>query len=144
MSSSSARSTEGCFAGSSRNHFHQPIAQKKPSDPKIQKLARQPIPAMSATANGGARAPPNRVPMKVMPCARPRSLTGNHCEKLRDVLGKAPASPAPNRNRKVSSDTKFHAIPVAIVNTDHHRTIRVSTFLGPTVSPSHPLGTSKI
>src|SRR5262245_15710950 len=29
------------------------------------------------------------------------------------------------------------------VNADHHRTILVSTFLGPKTSPSQPLGTSK-
>src|SRR6266850_7297329 len=144
MSSNSSGFTEGCLAGSSRNHFHQPNAQKSPSVPKIQKLARQPTAPISATASGGASAPPSRVPINVMPCARPRSLTGNHFEKLREVLGNAPASPAPNRNRNVSSETKFHASPVAIVNADHHKTIRVNTFLGPIVSPSHPLGTSKI
>src|SRR6266446_4469588 len=144
MSCSSAGSTEGCLAGSSRNHFHQANAQKNPIEPKIQKLARHPAVAISATASGGARAPPSRVPIKVIPWARPRSLTGNHCEKLREVLGNAPASPAPNRNRKVSRETKLHAIPVAMVNADHHKTIRVSTFLGPIVSPSHPLGISKI
>ena len=80
----------------------------------------------------------------MMPCARPRSLIGNQREKLLDVFGNAPASPAPNKNRKVSSDAKLHTSPVAIVNADHHRTIRVSTFRGPIVSPSQPLGTSNI
>src|SRR6266567_8750793 len=144
MISSSEALTEGWSAGSSRNHFHQPKAQMSPSEPKIQKLVLQPSAAMSATASGGAKAPPSRVPIKVMPCARPRSLIGNHLEKLRDVLGKAPASPAPNKNRNVRSDAKLHASPVAIVNADHHKTIRVSTFRGPIVSPSQPLGTSKM
>src|SRR5262249_52316046 len=118
--------------------------QNKAAEPKNQKLARQPTFAISAIASGGARAPPNRVAIKMMLWARPRSSAGNHCEKLRDVLGNAPASPAPKRNRNASKERKFHANPVAIVNADHQRTMRVRTLRGPMVSPSHPLGISKI
>src|SRR5947207_13122446 len=104
MNLSSTAFTEGCFEGSYRNHRHQKTAQNTPRLPKIQKLARHPAAAISAIASGGASAPPSRVPMKMMPCARPRSAVGNHCEKLREALGKAPASPAPNKNRKASSE----------------------------------------
>src|SRR5215470_18846366 len=140
----SAAFTEGCRAGSSRNHFHHPADQNRPTDPNIQKLARQPTFAIIAIASGGASAPPNRVAIKMMLWARPRSSAGNHCEKLRDVLGNAPASPEPKRNRNPSKERKFHANPVAIVNADHQRTMRVRTLRGPMVSPSHPLGISKI
>src|SRR5262245_8923153 len=105
----SAGFTEGCCAGSSRNHFHHPTDQKTPSDPNIQKVARQPTFAMSAIASGGASAPPNRVAIKMMLWARPRSSAGNHCEKLRDVFGNAPASPAPKRNRHASKEMKFRS-----------------------------------
>jgi hypothetical protein len=87
-------------------------------------------------------APPRRVPMKITPCALPRSAIGNQLAKLREMLGKAPASPTPNRKRTTSSEAKFHAAPVIIVNADHHRTIRVSTLRGPVMSPSQPLGIS--
>ena len=72
----------------------------------------------------------------------PRSRAGNHCEKLRTAFGKAPASPAPNRNRMATSDRSPCAAPVSIVNADHHNTMRVSTRRGPITSPSHPDGTS--
>jgi hypothetical protein len=39
-----------------------------------------------------------------MPCAVPRSTTGNQREKVLETFGKAPASPTPNRNRIRSSD----------------------------------------
>src|SRR6184192_2470761 len=104
MNLSSTAFTEGCFEGSSRNHRHQKTAQNTPRLPKIQKLARHPAAVIRAIASGGAKAPPSRVPMKMIPCARPRSAVGNHCEKLRDAFGKAPASPAPNKNRKASNE----------------------------------------
>ncbi len=42
--------------------------------------------------------------MKKMPCAVPRSAAGNQREKVRETLGNAPASPAPNRKRMASSE----------------------------------------
>ena len=83
-----------------------------------------------------------RVPMNTQPCATPRSATGNHFAKLREVFGKAPASPTPNRKRATTSDAKFQARPVAAVNADHQRTMRVSTLRGPMTSPIQPLGIS--
>ena len=59
------------------------------------------------------------------------------------MFGKAPASPAPNRNRITTSDAKPRAAAVSIVNADHQSTIRVSTLRGPFTSPSHPDGISK-
>src|SRR5215831_5219890 len=144
MISSSPALTAGCCAGSLRNHLHHTTVQKIPKVPKIQKLVLHPSVVMSPIATGGASAPPRRVPMKMIPCARPISFAGNHWEKLLDVFGKAPASPAPKRNRNASSETKFQASPVAIVKADHHKTMRVRTLRGPIVSPSQPLGISKI
>ena len=58
------------------------------------------------------------------------------------MFGKAPASPAPKRNRVMTSDEKPSAAPVSIVNADHQSTIRVSTRRGPVTSPSQPDGIS--
>src|SRR6516162_2039341 len=143
MISSSAAFTDGCCCGSSRKNFHQAAAQTTPRIPNIQKLWRHPNLVINARAAGGASAPPMRVPMKMTPCARPRSFAGIHSEKLLETLGKAPASPAPNKNLKLKRDTKFHARPVAIVKADHHSTMRVRTLRGRMVSASHPLGISK-
>src|SRR5688500_2409990 len=98
--------------------------------------------AIKATTIGGVIAPPIRVPMKTQPCAAPRSATGNHFAKLRDVFGNAPASPTPNRNRATNSDAKFQAAPVAAVKADHQITMRVRTLRGPNTSPIQPLGIS--
>ncbi len=87
--------------------------------------------------------PPSRDPRNSTPLARPRSRIGNQREKLRATFGKAPASPAPKRNRMATSDRNPRAAPVSIVNADHHNTMRVSTRRGPRTSPSQPDGTSK-
>ncbi len=58
------------------------------------------------------------------------------------MLGKAPASPAPKRNRIATSDRNPCAAPVSIVKADHQRTMRVSTRRGPRTSPSQPEGIS--
>ncbi len=74
--------------------------------------------------------------------ARPRSRAGNQRDSARAALGKAPASPAPNRKRIATSEERERAAPVSIVKPDHHSTIRVSTCRGPRVSPSQPEGIS--
>src|SRR4051794_26965172 len=142
MTASSSRLTEGCVDGSSRNHRHQNRLQTTPSEPNIQKDARQPAAEMIRITSGGAAAAPMRLLMNTAPCAAPRSVTGNHREKLREILGYAPASPRPNRNRATSSETKFQASPLAVVNADHHSTIRINVFRGPSTSPIQPLGIS--
>ena len=142
MISSSAAFTDGCVAGSSLNHRCQNTHQTTPIAPKTTNAARQPIAAISRTISGGASAPPSRVPMKITPCALPRSAVGNQFEKLFEMFGKAPASPTPNMKRTTSSETKFQAAPVSMVKADHHRTMRVSTLRGPVTSPSQPLGIS--
>jgi hypothetical protein len=111
--------------------------------PKIQKDARHPAHEMMSTTSGGVTAPPRRLPRNTTPCAVPHSCAGNHRAKLLDMLGYAPASPAPNRKRAVASDAKFHVIPVAIVKADHQSTMRIRTLRGPNRSPSQPLGISK-
>ena len=84
----------------------------------------------------------NRVASHRFACARSRSLTGSQVVNMRVMLGKAPASPAPNSARIAISDVAPHAQPVAAVNSDHQRTIRSRTRRGPILSPSQPPGIS--
>jgi len=56
------------------------------------------------SATGADSMPPTRDPRNMAPFARPRSRSGNQREKLRATFGKAPASPAPKRNRIATSD----------------------------------------
>ena len=97
---------------------------------------------MTSSASGTEIMPPTREPSSITPLARPRSRSGNHRDRLRAMFGKAPASPAPNRNLITTSERRPCAAPVSIVNADHHNTIRVSTRRGPFTSPSQPDGTS--
>jgi hypothetical protein len=68
------------------------------------KLGRQPQRLIRTSATGTDSMPPTRDPKNITPFALPRSRSGNHRERLRDMLGKAPASPAPNRNRVNTSE----------------------------------------
>src|ERR1051326_2486732 len=143
MSSTSSGVVPVWARGSSRYHLHQNTLHITPRVPKIKNEPLQPATAMMATTSGGAKAPPNRVPMNKMPCALPTSRLGNHREKLREIVGNAAASPMPKRNLVASRTLKFHANPVAIVNADHQSTMRVSILRGPITSASQPLGISK-
>src|ERR1017187_8801993 len=62
---------------------------------------------------------------------------------LRETVGVAPDSAAPNRKRAVSREARFQAVAVAAVKADHSSTITVRTRRGPKRSPSHPEGTWK-
>src|SRR6478735_394597 len=110
--------------------------------PTMTKLARHPQRLISRSAIGTDSMPPTRDPKNITPFALPRSLRGNHRERLRDMFGNAPASPAPNKNRVATSDRNPIAAPVSIVQADHHSTMRVSTRRGPAMSPSQPDGIS--
>ncbi len=79
-----------------------------------------------------------------IPCARPRDDSGNHDRKTLAEFGKAPASPAPNKNRITMSDPNPQAAPVSAVKNDHQRTIRVRMRREPYRSPHRPAGISKI
>lgn len=92
----------------------------------------------------GVNAPPQRAASHMIDCARVRSSPVNQLPNAFVRLGKAPASPTPNRKRMAISDQNPVASPVAIVKPDHQTTIRVSTARGPMRSPSQPPGTSKI
>src|SRR5262245_7586870 len=122
MICSSSFETEGCVAGSSRNQRHQNTHQSAPTTPKIQNAARQPKRLITPATSGGATAPPTRLPRNTTPWANPRSGSGNQREKLREIFGNAPASPAPKRNRVATSEPRFQANPVAVVKNDHHST----------------------
>src|SRR6185312_12700856 len=103
---------------------------------------RQPAIEMIRMTSGGAAAAPMRLLMNTAPWAAPRSVNGNHLAKLREMFGYAPASPTPKRNLATRSDGKLQARPLAVVNADHHSTIRISVLRGPIRSPNHPLGIS--
>src|SRR3954469_22866442 len=63
ITASSSLVTDGCVAGSSRNQYHQNMLQSTPSEPKIQKDARQPAAEIIRMTSGGAIAPPSRLLM---------------------------------------------------------------------------------
>ena len=86
---------------------------------------------MITATSAGVSAAPSRDPACVIPCAKPRSEGGIQRESDRVAMGKAPASPAPNRNRMAIIDAALQAIVVAEVSTDHQRTIAVSARRGP-------------
>ena len=104
MYSRSPASTAGCCDGSSRNQAHQASAQKKPIEPKTTKMVRQGRNPSRAVTTIGVSPPPRCAPAKKIPCAVPRSATGNQREKVFVTLGNAPASPAPKRKRMRSSE----------------------------------------
>src|SRR6185503_21087559 len=79
--------TDGCSDGSSRNQRHQNTLQTTPSAPKIQNEARHPAAETIGMTSSGAAAAPMRLLMNTAPCAAPRSVTGNHREKLREMFG---------------------------------------------------------
>src|SRR5256885_830219 len=104
MTASSSRLTAGGSSGQSRYQTYHAAAQTIPIAPNVAKLRRHPPPLMSNKAIGTDSTPPTREPSIITPMARPRSRAGNQREKLHAILGKAPASPAPNRNRIETSE----------------------------------------
>ncbi len=58
------------------------------------------------------------------------------------MLGKQPASPAPNSRRAVNSEVKFQAAPLAAWKKDQTMTSGARTLRMPNLSPSAPIGTS--
>jgi len=111
--------------------------------PKITKPQRHLTRANTATTSSGVNAPPQRAASHMMPCARTRSPDGSHSVNAFVKFGKQPASPAPNKNRQTTRDTKFQTQPVAAVNTDHMATTRINTLRGPIQSPSQPPGSRR-
>ena len=87
--------------------------------------ARQPYALWIGITRNGDRPPPIAVAAPNTPIARPRARAGNHFETTVDTLGQAPASPAPNRKRTTSNETRPNVAPVSAVNTDHAIVIRM-------------------
>ena len=139
---SSSAEMEAWSRGSSRYQRNQEAAQTNPKTESSGKVARHPIRAAMAATRIGVSPPPRCAPMKKMPCAVPRSRSGNQRDKARATVGHAPASPAPNKARSASSERKSHAAPVNPVKTDHQITIRVSTRRLPMRSAHQPVGIS--
>src|SRR5438045_5827546 len=92
------------------------------------------------TTSNGVNAPPHRALNHITPMARLRSSDGSQFVNILAKFGKQPASPAPKRNRVINSVMRFLAQPVAAVKNDHHKTTRISTRRGPTLSPRQPPG----
>src|SRR5256885_10480406 len=118
------------------------MVQMTPRPANITNALRQFTNAMTATTSSGVTAPPQRAPIHIIACARVRSLRGNHALNAFVRFGEHPASPAPNRNRVIDIEMKFHIQPVAAVKKDHQSTTRTSTLRAPSLSPSHPVGIS--
>src|SRR5262245_33908384 len=166
MSSRSASFTEACSPGSSRNHQKNRTAQTSPSPQNTKNDARQPSCSISQPAITDEHAAPSCIAVSTIPCTTPRSDIGNQRATTRALFGKAPASPAPNRNRTISNSRKLsktsgsdpasqgmetlHPLlhenlstqPVSTVKIDHQVTIRVNTPREPYRSPQRPVGTS--
>src|SRR5215468_7961006 len=138
----SASLTAGCSSGRSRNHRRHHTHHNAPAAPHSTKAHRQLCICNSVKTNGAVIADPTDRPTNETLIARPCSRSGNQRETARAMFGKAPASPAPKRNRMTSSDLKPEAAPVKAVNADHHNTTRVKANRAPNRSPSHPLGIS--
>src|SRR3954468_18967605 len=98
------------------------MAQRKPGSANTAKVQRQPTSEITPTTSSGVIAQPQRDDSHMIPTARLRSRAGSQLLKAFARLGKAPASPAPNRNCIVASDAKFQARPVAAVKTDQNIT----------------------
>src|SRR5688572_15180667 len=91
----------------------------------------------------GANAPPILPAAQIKACAVPVSYFGNHFETTMELLGYAPASPAPNKKRMINKLIRPFAAPVSAVKNDHHNTTLLNIFLGPILSPMIPVGISK-
>jgi len=74
------------------------------TDDEIKKglAARHPYRLWIGTTSNGATAPPIWLAMSVTPHIVALRAGGNHREITTDAIGKAPASPAPNRNLATS------------------------------------------
>ena len=119
----------------------QTVAQMIPISPLTAKVQRQPICTISQGIRNREKAAPKRLPEKLMPCARPRSLTGSQRKNACVAPGNAPASPAPKRNRSASICMAFWTAPVSAVNALQTETTRVSALRGPSRSAIQPEGT---
>ena len=94
------------------------------------------------TMNNKKLPTPNCDPMPTHDNALPVSCTGNHLDTTRMLFGYVPDSPIPNRNRTTIREIRPLTSPVTAVKSDHQRTIRINTFLGPIRSPTIPDGIS--
>src|SRR3954454_15036247 len=101
------------------------MAQITPSRPNRPKARLQETNWNKNTTSKGVNAPPQRALSQIMPCARTRSSCGSQVAKARVMLGKHPASPAPNKSCVKKSERKLKAQPVATVKKDHHTTMRI-------------------
>ena len=84
---SSLAETAGCSDGRSRYQANHAAAHTRPIAPTMTKLSRQPQRSISSSAMGTDSMPPTRDPKNITPLAFPRSLSGNHWDSPRDMLG---------------------------------------------------------
>src|SRR5262245_12650729 len=128
-------------SGRSRYQKDQTAAHTMPIMPNSTNGMRQPQTTIIAATTPCVSAPASREPECVTPWANPRSDVASQREKARVALGKAPASPAPNRKRMTMNEAALQAEMVKIVKADHHSTIPDSIRRGPMRSTNQPLGT---
>src|SRR5262245_3638884 len=115
MNFSSSAFTAGCSSGLSRNHQYQNAAHRTPMAPNSTNGHRHPCLSTRWNTSGVEIAAPTALPTNAALNARPWCDEGNQRDMLLAMLGKAPASPAPNRNRTSSSDANPVAAPVSAV-----------------------------
>src|SRR5262245_29252349 len=106
IKTSSPSLTDGCSSGLSRNQAEKATTQTTPTTPNATNAPRQPNHSANSPMSSGATAPPQRPNIHSNPWARPRCLYGNQFRRARALLGYAPASPAPKRNRMSSNSRK--------------------------------------
>src|SRR4030095_5913239 len=113
-----------------------------PMKPFTKKVTRQPKAIARGTTMNGATAAPAICPTRDADTPRESSCKGNQRDITPDVLGSAPASPMPKRNRTMIRESKPVVMPVKAVKKDHHNTMRARTILCPFLSPMIPEGIS--
>ena len=87
-----------------RNQWCHTTAHNNPKHPKMTKIQRHGMNKTSVVTIMGVNPPLKWAPAKNIPWMVPRSRRGIQRENVRAMLGHAPASPAPNRNRTASNE----------------------------------------
>ena len=83
------------------------------------KVACHPKKAYKKAINGGAIIEPKDAPALKMPCARARSLIGNHSAFALVAPGQLPASPSPSIALKIANEVTLAATACRAIETDH-------------------------
>src|SRR4030095_8573700 len=126
--------SEGLFL----NQIKHTITQINPINPFTKNAERQPNAAVIGITIRGAIAAPAFWPTNNDDRLLEASLAGNQRDTTAVLVGYAPASPIPNKNRTQIKLISPVVAPVSAVNTDHQNTMRKSTARWPMRSPKTP------